>query len=212
MPTPLASFPQASFYYSLESPLLGSQAVDDFLFEARDQLHDLNDNLDLVLNYINVIHAKAVFPETINFRDFLEDITCDYSQVELRMEDGDDFDTSAVNLYLDPALSRLAFNYLIAEILSKTLSDQTIDIIGDQDNDRVRIRIKGGRTLPLPGLNAFDEDSSLSPLSPEVHLAQSIITALGGEVRLEKKSAHGDPRHHLLHQLLLMNDDATAET
>lgn len=163
------------------------EVVDDFLFDTRDNIQALNDNLDLVLNYINVINSRSIFPEAVNLREFLEDITSDYPQVELRIMSSGGLDISSISLYLDPELSSLAFSYLIDELASRTLSEQTIDMLVDKKDEMIRIRIQAARTLPLPGLADVEEDSRLMPLNPEVHLADSIFSALGGEVRLEKK-------------------------
>jgi DNA-binding response OmpR family regulator len=160
------------------------EIVDDFLFDTRDQLQTLNGHLDLVLNLINVLSSRSVFPESVNIKEFLEGTIDAYPQVDLHILDAAILDDPLFFLYLDPSLTRLALSYLIDQIISKSLSDQAIDLIVDQIDEMIRVRIQGGRTLPLPGLDGVKDDGMQIPFEPEVHLAESIISALGGEVRL----------------------------
>jgi len=146
-------------------------------------VHIWND--EIVDDYlINVLSSRSVFPEAVNIKEFLEGTIDTYPQVDLHILDAAILDDPLFFLYLDPSLTRLALSYLIDQIISRSLSDQVIDLIVDQIDEMIRIRIQGGRTLPLPGLDGVKDNVRQVPFEPEVHLAESIISALGGEVRL----------------------------
>ena len=61
--------------------------VKDFLLDIQDQISLLNGNLDLALNFINILYDKALFPETVNYWEFLRDIFQDYHDLDLYFQD-----------------------------------------------------------------------------------------------------------------------------
>jgi DNA-binding response OmpR family regulator len=166
-----------------------TELVAEFLKDSSDQLKDINQKLDLLLNFTDIISDQTVFLESVNLGDFLHAFVRSNSALDLYVGDsGSGFDSSLL-VQLDPALSRLALKYFLEEVTRHASAAQPVGINLNAGDGFAKISIQSGRTLPLPGLSIDEDISSKLILDPSVDLAVLIFNSQGGDVVIENLPA-----------------------
>ena len=158
--------------------------LDEFLFDVKDQLEQVNQSLDLMLNLIQAFDGVPVFSDTVNLVELIKEIINDDKQTEYRLIEGQEQNTILPLSYIDPALTRLALQYLMKEIAISNPRGKPVDIslvIGDYD---LIIKLESPRTLPLPGLSPEQSETILEDKNIRIFLAKKIIKAQGGSITL----------------------------
>jgi len=158
--------------------------LDEFLFDVKDQLEQVNQSLDLMLNLIQSFDGVPVFSDTVNLVELIKEIINDDKQAEYRLIEGQEQNTILPLSYIDPALTRLALQYLMKEIAISNPRGKPVDIslvIGDYD---LIIKLESPRTLPLPGLSPEQSETILEDKNIRIFLAKKIIKAQGGSITL----------------------------
>ena len=162
--------------------------LDEFLFDVKDQLEQVNQSLDLMLNLIQAFDGVPVFSDTVNLIELIKEIINDDKQVEYRLIEGQEQKTILPLSYIDPALTRLALQYLMKEIAISNPRGKPVDVslvIGDYD---LIIKLESPRTLPLPGLSPEQNETILEDKNIRIFLAKKIIKAQGGSITLLKET------------------------
>lgn len=161
--------------------------LDEFLFDARDQLDLVNQSLDLMLNLIQAYGSIPVFSDSVNVIELIKEIISDEKQEEYRLLEGQEHKSSPPLSFLDPALTRLALEYLMKEIASNNAEGQQVDVSIENKEDNLLIKVESPRTLPLPGLSPDQEEISPKDLNIKIYLAKKIINAQGGSITFLRK-------------------------
>ena len=157
---------------------------DEFLFDAKDQLEQVNQSLDLMLNLIQAFDGVPVFSDTVNLIELIKEIINDDKQVEYRLIEGQEQKTILPLSYIDPALTRLALQYLMKEIAISNSRGKPVDVsLVIEDYDLI-IKLESPRTLPLPGLSPDLNETILEDKNIKIFLAKKIIKAQGGSITL----------------------------
>ncbi len=160
------------------------QVVDEFLFESREQSDLVNQSLDLALNLIRAMESRPVLSESVNLIELINQIISEDKQTKYRLLEGQGQDTIPPLSFLDPALTRLALEYLMKEISSGNPGGQPVDVsvaIGEGD---LIINMESPRTLPLPGLAPEREEVGARDQNIRIYLAKKIINAQGGSITI----------------------------
>ncbi len=158
--------------------------LDEFIFDIKDQLEQVNQSLDLTLNLIQAFNGVPVFSDTVNLVELIKEIINDDKQAEYRFIEGQEQKTTLPLSYIDPALTRLALQYLMKEIVISNPQGKPVDVsleIGEYD---LTIKLENPRTLPLPGLSPEQNETILEDKNIRIFLAKKIIKAQGGSITL----------------------------
>jgi len=163
------------------------EVLEDFLLEAQEQVDQVNKSLDLSLNLIQAYKSFAVFSDSVDMRELIEEVISDEQQVEYRLMESQELKENLSVALLDPALMRLALNYLLDEISSSNHGGQAIDLsLTSSENDLI-LSMESPRTLPLPGLTLDQGELRLKDQNIKTYLAEKIINAQGGSIIYHKQ-------------------------
>jgi len=164
---------------------LWSPAVrDEFLADAKNQLQQVNHSLDLMLNLIQVIEGVTVYSDTVNLIGLIKEIIRDEKQEQYRLIERQEQKTILPLSYIDPALTRLALQYLMQEIATSDPKGKPIDISLDIKESDLIIKLERPRTIPLPGLSPGQGETVLEDENIRIFLSKKIIKAQGGSLAL----------------------------
>jgi len=163
--------------------------VEEFLLDTGGQIISLNEKLDLVLNFINILYDRSLFPETINLWQLLREIVQKYPDLDLYVKDSTSPEKPFIPVHVDPVITKLALEYFLDEITKHVQSDHPVDVVIAIEEQHVKVNLQSSRTLPLPGFSSETDDDPQSPVIPTVMLAKNIIISQGGTVRVKRHPA-----------------------
>ncbi len=163
--------------------------VEEFLLDTGDQIISLNEKLDLVLNFINILYDRSFFPETINLWELLREIVQEYPDLELYLQGSTSLEKPFIPVHVDLVITKLALEYLLDEISNHVQADHPVDVVISLEEQRVKINLQSSRTLPLPGFSSETDENAQIPVIPTVMLAKNIITSQGGNVQVKRHPA-----------------------
>jgi len=151
---------------------------EDFLADINGQVGILNDKLDQILNFIHIFDRIPIYPEPVGVWDLVNKVIKKNegmnNRVISRRADVSDF----LSIQIDPALTSLIFEYILAEMLQHTSSNGEVEIICDDLGDTVRIAFQGGIIQPLPDQAEMGEEN------PRLYLIRQLIDVQGGEFKI----------------------------
>ncbi len=169
-----------------------SEVLEEFLIDARDQQNQVNQSLDLMLNLIRTFEPIPIFSDTVNIIELLKEIITNVDQIEIRLSEGQDQFSQPPILSVDPALTRLALEHLVNEIIINNPEGQPVDVsVAIEEND-LNIRLECPRTLPLPGLSSDQDEIEVTAQNIRMYLAKKIIGAQGGSIKLLRTGPGSD--------------------
>jgi len=163
--------------------------VEEFLLDTGDQIISLNEKLDLVLNFINIIYDRSLFPESINLWELMREIVQEYPDLDLYVKDSASPEKPFIPVHVDPVITKLALEYLLDEISKHIQADHPVDVVIAVEDLVVKINMQSSRTLPLPGFSSETDEDLQSPVIPSVMLAKNIIISQGGIIRVKRHPA-----------------------
>jgi len=163
--------------------------VEEFLLDTGDQIRSLNEKLDLVLNFINIIYDRSLFPESINLWELMREIVQEYPDLDLYVKDSASPEKPFIPVHVDPVITKLALEYLLDEISKHIQADHPVDVVIAVVDLVVKINMQSSRTLPLPGFSSETDEDLQSPVIPSVMLAKNIIISQGGIIRVKRHPA-----------------------
>lgn len=163
--------------------------VEEFLLDTRDQIKSLNERLDLVLNFINILYDRSLFPESINLWELMREIIQEYPDLDLYVKDSASPEKPFIPVHVDPVITKLALEYLLDEVSKHVQADNPVDVVIALEDLRVKINMQSSRTLPLPGFSSETDEDVQSPVIPTVMLAKNIIISQGGTIRVKRHPA-----------------------
>jgi len=161
--------------------------LDVFLSDARGQIDLVNQSLDLMLNLIRSYESIPVFSDSVNVIEIINEIISDEKQEEYRLLEGQDHKSNPPLSFLDPALTRLAMEYLMKEIASNNAEGQQVDVSIEIKEDNLLVKMESPRTLPLPGLSTDQDEINPKDQNIKIYLARKIIIAQGGSITFLRK-------------------------
>jgi two-component system KDP operon response regulator KdpE len=161
------------------------EVLGEFLRDTRGQLDLVNQTLDLILNLIRTAESTPLFTDTVHIFHFLQDVLSNQNQMDFRLADNQVELPEPPLALIDPALTRLALEYLMKEILSSNPAGQLVEvslIVGEKD---LIIKFENPRTLPLPGLSPERQAVRISDQNIRMYLVKKIFEAQNGSIHLE---------------------------
>ena len=160
------------------------EIVEDFLEGIRDQVNELNKELDQLLLFENSLNRFHFLPEVIKFEELVESTLQENVELEHRVRwiGSDDVVTPTINV--DPGLTGIALKYLLFELLMVIPAEEHIEISGHVLEDGLRVEIGCSLPMTLPGLEAKSISNIHRDLNTRLYLAQRIITTQGGEIQI----------------------------
>ncbi len=158
------------------------EILEEFLIEARDSLELGKQSLDLMLNLINAYGSLPVFLDSVNVNELIKDIVSKEKHAEYRLLTSQDNLSITPLSFLDPALTRLALEYLLKVINPANAADQQVDVSIEIREASLVIKLESPRTLPLPGLSPEHDVVTLKDQSIKVYLAKKIIETQAGSI------------------------------
>ncbi len=154
------------------------EIIEDFLFDINDQIGILNDKLDLILNFIHIFDRIPLYPESVSVWDLLNKVIKKNEGLNNRViRTGADI-SELISIRIDPALTRLIFEYILLEILQHTPIGKEVEINCDDLGDRVKITFQGGIAQTLSDQTEMGEEN------PRLYLIRQLISVQGGEFKL----------------------------
>ncbi len=163
--------------------------VEEFLLDTGIQIISLNEKLDLVLNFINILYDRSLFPESINLWELMREIVQEYPDLDLYIKGSASPEKPFIPVHVDPVITKLALEYLLDEISKHVQADHPVDVVIALEDLCVKVNMQGSRTLPLPGFSSETDEEVQSPVIPTVMLAKNIIISQGGTIRIKRHPA-----------------------
>ena len=151
---------------------------EDFLADINDQIGILNDKLDQILNFIQFFDRIPIYPESVGVWDLLNKVIRKNEGMNNRVISRRSEISDLLSIQVDPALTSLIFDYILAEMLQQTPSEDKVEIICDDLGDTVRIAFQGGIIQPLPDQAEMGEEN------PRLYLIRQLINLQGGEFKI----------------------------
>jgi two-component system KDP operon response regulator KdpE len=151
---------------------------EDFLAEMNEQIGKLNDKLDQILNFIQVFDRIPLYPESIRVWDLLNSVIRKNKSMNNRVIYREADVSEGLSIRIDPALTRLIFEYILEEMLQHTPAEDKVEISCDGMGDKVRIAFRSGKTQALSDLAERREEN------PRLYLILQLITVQGGEFKI----------------------------
>jgi len=165
------------------------EVVDRFLSDAREELGQLRQFLDLGLNYSHVIEHTPLFKQPVSLVGLLEDIISEKGFTTLKVSESQPDDDGPVLAKIDLAKAKIALEAILKEIVDKNPAGQQSEIRISEREGYVVLNLESPRMLPLPGLSAGNSGKGTLGVSPELFLAREILAAQGGDLILGSRPA-----------------------
>ena len=151
---------------------------EDFLAEMNDQVGKLNDKLDQILNFIQFFDRIPLYPESVNVWDLLNKAIRKNESMNNRVIRCKTDVSDGLSIRIDPALTRLIFEYILEEMLQHATAEDEVEISCDGMGDKVRIAFQGGIK------QASSDYAERREENPRLYLIRQLITVQGGEFKI----------------------------
>lgn len=151
---------------------------EDFLFDINDQIGILNDKLDQIFNFIQIFDRIPLYPESIRVWDLLNKVIKKNKGLNNRVSHPGADVSEFVSIQIDPALTRIIFEYVLLEILQHTPIGNEVEINCDELGNRVKITFQGGIMQPLSDQTEMGQENS------RLYLIRQLISVQGGEFKI----------------------------
>ena len=164
------------------------EIVADFITDIDKQISLLNNQLDQILTFIQVLNRQPNFPEVVGVWELLNDVIKKKAGLGERViQTGFDLPVFQA-AQIDSAQTRLVFEYILLEMIQHTKSGSIIQITGEDLGDTVKLIFQSDRKLPAPTPRAIPEKENPGELNPRLYLADQLISAQGGNFRISYPS------------------------
>ena len=151
---------------------------EEFLAEMNEQIGKLNNKLDQILNFIQFFDRIPFYPESVNVWDLLNKVIRKNESMNNRVIRRETDVSEGLSIRVDPALTRLIFEYILEEMLHDTPAADKVEISCDGMGDKVRIAFQSGITQASADLVERREEN------PRLYIIWQLITVQGGEFKI----------------------------
>lgn len=162
--------------------------LDQFLEDARDELNQIGQFLDLGLSYSHVIEHTPLFYQPVSLVGLLEDVIKDKDLTTIKVTGSLPDSDRPVQAKIDRAMVKIALESLLTEVVKRNPAGQLSDVRISEREGTVVLNLESPRMLPLPGLAPSNSGAKAFEVSPELFLAREILTAQGGDLVLGSRS------------------------
>ena len=164
------------------------EIVADFFTDVDQQMGLLNNQLDQILTFIQVLNRQPNFPEVVGVWEILNDVIKKRNGLGERViQTGFDLPVFQA-AQVDSTQIRLVFEYILLEMIQQTKSGSIIQITGEDLGDTVKIIFQSDKKLPPPAPRPIPEKEKTGDLNPRLYLAEQLISAQGGNFRISHPS------------------------
>lgn len=151
---------------------------EDFLAEMNEQIGKLNNKLDQILNFIQFFDRIPLYPESVSVWNLLNRVIRKNESTNNRVIRREADISEGLSIQIDPALTKLIFEYILEEMLQHTPAADKVEISCDGMGDIVRIAFQSGITQASSNLVERREEN------PRLYIIWQLITVQGGEFKI----------------------------
>ena len=165
------------------------EVVDQILDRARRDVNRMQGFLDLGLSYSKILKQTSLFSEPVPLIELLEKIIQVGSFTSVKINQHQQITDEPLYVNMDQAMLKVALETLLREVVDWSPPGQQLELRLSIENGLVLLNLNSPRTLPLPGLGTEDAKKKTFQLSPELFLAKEILSAQGGKLVFEGRTA-----------------------
>lgn len=167
-----------------------SPAVLDQILEiSRQDLDQVCQLIDLGLSYARVIDESSLIKQQVPLIAMLETILEEQGSPSITLISNLEEGEGSPLVKIDPSLLKIALQVLVKELLKHNPPGQQLDVRVSNPEGFAVLSLEGPRILPLPGLVDDEVEPEQIQVSPELFLAQQILTTQGGDLAVEGRQA-----------------------
>lgn len=161
------------------------RVLDQILENARGDLDQSCQLLDLGLSYAKVIDQAALYTQTVPVMVLLETVIEEQEFAAINLVSTQEEGEASLVVQIDPSLLRIALQVLFRELIKGNPPGQMLDVRVSRAESAIKLHLEGPRTLPLPGLT--DDELPQDPFeeNTELFLAREILITQGGDLIAE---------------------------
>lgn len=156
----------------------------EILVSALAQVDQVQASLDLALGYAALIQELSIYRQPVKIAEMLADMLVEQEHVNVRTADSSQSIHELPPVEIDPALTKLAVEELLEEILRHNPAGLQVDAVLVEQDDSLVLKFISPRTLPLPGLGTGDDSSQQSALPMKLRLAREMLASQGIKISI----------------------------
>ena len=161
--------------------------VADFLGQAVAQIDRIQESLDLALSYTSLIRNLPVYRLPIEPGDLLAELVGKNAQLAVRIADNQQTDQPLPTVAVDLALTKVAVETLLNELLSHNLTGPQVEAVLTVQDEFLVLKFISPRTLPLPGLSADPASGHPAGLPAKLLVAREMLSTQGIKIALRDR-------------------------
>jgi len=151
----------------------------EVLVSTVTEMDQVQASLDLALGYAALIQKLSIYRQPVKIAELLSDLLVEQEHVNIRTADNSQSIHELPPVEIDPALTKLAVEELLDEILRHNPAGLQIDAVLVEGDDSLVLKFISPRTLPLPGLGTGEDSSQQSALPIKLRLAREMLASQG---------------------------------
>ncbi len=161
--------------------------VADFLEQAVERIERVQESLDLALRYASLIRQLPIYRRMIEPGELIDELTQKFDQVFIRTADNLPGADALPAVEIDLALTKLAVETLVDELLRHNPPGLQIEAILTGQEQFLLLRFISPRTLPLPGLAAEPDSGPPAGLPVKLLLARELLFSQGVKISIQDR-------------------------
>jgi len=146
------------------------------------EMDQVQASLDLALGYAALIQELSIYRQPIKITELLSDLLVEQEHVNVRKANNSQSIHELPPVEIDPALTKMAVEELLDEILRHNPAGLQIDAVLVEGDDSLVLKFISPRTLPLPGLGTGEGSSQQSALPIKLRLAREMLASQGVKI------------------------------
>ena len=161
--------------------------VADFLDQAVEQIEQVRESLDLALSYASLIRQLPVYRRKVAPAELIDELVQKFDQVSIRTADSPSSDDPLPAVEIDLALTKLAVDTLLDELLRHNPPGLQIEAVLTRQQQFLLLKFISPRTLPLPGLAAEPDSGPPAGLPVKLLLARELLFSQGVKISIQDR-------------------------
>ncbi|MEJ2411713.1 MAG: response regulator [Anaerolineales bacterium] len=146
------------------------------------EMDQVQASLDLALGYAALIQKLSIYRQPVMIAELLADLLVEQEQVNVRTANNSQSIHELPPVEIDPALTKLAVEELLDEVLRHNPAGLQIDAVLVAGDDSLVLKFISPRTLPLPGLGTGEDSRQQSAMPIKLRLAREMLASQGVKI------------------------------
>ncbi len=164
-----------------------TDVMEEFLRTSAEEISQIQSSLDLVLSYAGLAVQTSVFRDSIDVGAMLKKLVRRTGNDTIRVAASPQIGENVPRARIDPALTTLALETLLQEVVRHHPPGIQTDIILDRIDEYLVVKLVSPRTLPLPGLGIDQGVSRPGDLPAKLLLVNRLLTSQGGRISFQDR-------------------------